>query len=186
MDKNKKLADIIKLLSTYMDVYPNKLSERGLVRYAQVLEPLPLAAIEAAMVKVAQTKKFWPTPAEIFAAAEEVSRFYLEETTGEHTPTAAEAWAEVQLLVKRCGMYQPWEYSCQEVEQAAEQFGRYELCMLEMDAVNTARAQFMRIYESVFRRSRDKLENQRALRCMNPQSLALLAESIAEVKQIGY
>ena len=186
MGEKNKLAEIIKLLTPYLAVFPScKVDSVGLVLYAKALISLPVPAIDAAMVKLLQTHTFFPAVAEIFQEADAMRQHALEEATGKHLPTAAEAWAEVQSHVRRCGLYAKWEYSCEEVEQATQQFGKYELCMLETDAVNTARAQFMRIYESVLKRGREKMENQRALEAMNPQSRALLSESLTKVKQIG-
>ncbi len=186
MEDRAKLVEIVKLLTPYLAVFPAcKLGDAGLVLYARSLVSLPLPVIDAAMVKLLQTHTFFPAVAEIFQEADAMKQHALEEATGNHLPTAAEAWAEVQEHVRRCGVYQKWEYSCQEVEDATTQFGRYELCMLESDAVNTARAQFMRIYESVLKRGREKLENQRAMNALSPQSRAMLAESLMKVKQIG-
>ena len=65
-----------------------------------------------------------------------------------------------------------------------EQFGRYELAMLEAKDVNIARAQFMRIYESVVSRSRGDWENRRALEALNNSNAHLLLQRIDAVKQI--
>lgn len=185
MTEKEKMTGIIKLLTPYLAVFPScKLDGGGLVLYARALISLPLPVIDAAMVKLLQTHTFFPAVAEIFQEADAIEQHALEEATGKHLPTAAEAWMEVENHVRMCGLYAKWEFSCQEVEQAAKQFGKYELCMLESNAVNTARAQFMRIYESVLRRDREKMENQRALSAMNPQHRAMLAESLMKVKQI--
>ena len=185
MTEKEKLISIIKLLTPYLAVFPaSKLDSAGLMLYARALISLPVPVIDAAMVKLLQTHTFFPAVAEIFQEADAMEQHALEEATGKHLPTAAEAWMEVQHHVKRCGLYAKWEFSCQEVEQATKQFGKYELCMLETEAVNTARAQFMRIYESVLKRGREKMENQRALSAMNPQHRAMLADSLVKVKQI--
>ncbi len=185
MTEKEKLTSIIKLLTPYLAVFPScRLDSAGLMLYARALISLPIPVIDAAMVKLLQTHTFFPAVAEIFQEADAMEQHALEAVTGKHLPTAAEAWMEVQYHVKCCGMYKAWEFSCQEVEQAAKQFGKHELCMLEANAVNTARAQFMRIYESVLKRGREKMENQRALSAMNPQHRAMLAESLVKVKQI--
>lgn len=186
MEQQDKLTSIVKLLTPYIAVFPScKLDSMGLMLYARALVSLPVPVIDAAMVKLLQTHTFFPAVAEIFQEADAMAQHAREEATGKHLPTAAEAWMEVQGHVKRSGLYRKWEYSCPEVEKAATQFGKYELCMLEIDGVNTARAQFMRIYDSVLRRGRERMENQRALQSMNPKNRAVLVEGFAKVKQIG-
>jgi hypothetical protein len=48
------------------------------------------------------------------------------------------------------------------VEQAARQFGLMELCRLQENEVNTARAQFMRIYNQ----QQEKLKMQREMKAV--------------------
>lgn len=47
--------------------------------------------------------------------------------------------------------------------------------MLESNAVNTARAQFMRIYDSIVNQNLADRQNQRALDTMSAKSLSMLA-----------
>ena len=183
LDKTQeKLKAITKMLSPYPAVFPScKIDSVGLVMYAKALLPLSLPVIEAALTKLLQTSVFFPSVAEIFKEADEMERFALAKSSGSRVPTAAEAWEEVQRLVKDCYVYKKWEFSCQQVEKAAKQFGIKELCVLESSAVNTARAQFMRIYESIVNQNLADRQNQRALDTMSAKSLSMLAGRVTNL-----
>lgn len=183
LDKSQeKLMDITKMLSPYLAVFPScKIDSVGLVMYAKALLPLSLPVIEAALIKLLQTSVFFPSVAEIFEEADEMERFALAKSSGSRVPTAAEAWEEVQKLVKDCYVYKKWEFSCQQVEKAAKQFGIKELCVLESNAVNTARAQFMRIYDSIVNQNLADRQNQRALDTMSAKSLSMLAGRVTNL-----
>lgn len=183
LDKSQeKLMAITKMLSPYLAVFPScKIDTVGLVLYAKALQPLSLPVIEAALTKLLQTSVFFPSVAEIFKEADEMERFALAKTSGFRVPTAAEAWEEVQKLVKDCYVYKKWEFSCPQVEKAAKQFGIKELCVLESNAVNTARAQFMRIYDSIVNQNLADRQNQRALDTMSAKSLSMLAGSVTNL-----
>lgn len=177
LDKSQeKLMAITKMLSPYLAVFPScKIDSVGLVMYAKALLPLSLPVIEAALTKLLQTSVFFPSVAEIFKEADEMERFALAKSSDSRVSTAAEAWEEVQRLVKDCYVYKKWEFSCPQVEKAAKQFGIKELCVLESNAVNTARAQFMRIYDSIVNQNLADRQNQRALDTMSAKSLSMLA-----------
>ena len=177
LDKSQeKLMAITKMLSPYLALFPScKIDSVGLVMYAKALLPLSLPVIEAALTKLLQPSVLFPSVAEIFKEADEMERFALAKSSGSRVPTAAEAWEEVQRLVKDCYVYKKWEFSCPQVEKAAKQFGIKELCVLESNAVNTARAQFMRIYESIVNQNLADRQNQRALDTMSAKSLSMLA-----------
>ena len=183
LDKSQeKLMDITKMLSPYLAVFPScKIDSVGLVMYAKALLPLSLPVIEAALIKLLQTSVFFPSVAEIFKEADEMERFALAKSSGSRVPTAAEAWEEVQRLVKDCYVYKKWEFSCPQVERAAKQFGIKELCVLESSAVNTARAQFMRIYDSIVNQNLADRQNQRALDTMSAKSLSMLAGRVTNL-----
>lgn len=183
LDKSQeKLMDITKMLSPYLAIFPScKIDSVGLVMYAKALLPLSLPAIEAALIKLLQTSVFFPSVAEIFKEADEMERFALAKSSGSRVPTAAEAWEEVQRLVKDCYVYKKWEFSCPQVEKAAKQFGIKELCVLESNAVNTARAQFMRIYDSIVNQNLADRQNQRALDTMSAKSLSMLAGRVTNL-----
>ena len=143
-------VEIIKILKPYCMAFPKSgMTEGTLLIYSRALSDLPPAELNAAMLYLLRTSKYWPTVAEIIEAV----KILRERVQGTALPSAADAWGEVIELVRRRGVYEPWEYSCPEVKAAVEKFGRVELCMIEENAVNTARAQFMRMYDQVVRRN---------------------------------
>lgn len=144
---------IVKLLSPYTALFPNcKLTGESLALYARSLDMYPLAVLQTAIEYVIRKSKFFPTVAELCETADAV----VAQVKNGEKPTAGEAWEEVMTNARRIGTYGKWEYSCPEVEAAVKRFGKNELCSLEMSAVNTARAQFMRIYDSVLNRNTQK------------------------------
>jgi len=149
----KKESEIVELLQKYMAAYPNAtMPDVTCAIYGRALLPLELEEINAAMLKLLRTCKFFPTVAEIFEAAESIR----EQAKGEVVPTAAEAWGEVMQLVRRKGLYQSWDYSHPAVGRTVKLFGKEELCMLEESAVNTARAQFMRMFQEICTREKNQ------------------------------
>ena len=166
--KKEHETEIIMTLTPYLLAFPqSKMTAEGLVIYAKALSSLSIAEINAAMLKLMRTCKFFPTVAEIFEQATVMKDF----ASGKEIPSPDEAWAEVQSEVRRKHLYREWEYSCPEVKAAAEHFGKFELCNLKVDEVNTARAQFMRIYKAVVERARDKKANWQVMKSL-PQSQA--------------
>lgn len=167
-------TEILRVLKPYIAAFPNtKIQGEAWPIYASVLSSLTPEELNAAMRKLLHTAKFFPTIAEIFEAARSV-REYAE---GSSIPTAAEAWKEVMDLVDKYHMYKPWEYSCPEVRQAAECFGKEELCMLLQSEVSIARAQFMRMYNEIVGRRREDRENKKVLEAL-PASKKVLAKVI--------
>jgi hypothetical protein len=105
--------------------------------------------------------------AEIRSTAEKLINFNRKNTL----PTAGEAWEEVQKQVRKVGPYssQPWEFSCPEVVQAGRQFGLMELCRLQENEVNTARAQFMRIYDRQQKKMKELREMETVMQILPPE-----------------
>jgi len=166
-----KETEIVKLLRQYMTAFPsNTLADGAWAIYARALSSLSLDEINAAMLKLLRTSKFFPSVAEIFDAAKSIREFAREDVL----PTAAEAWQEAINLVRKYGIYKPWEYSCPEVEHAIKCFGREELCMIEQNAVNVARSQFMRMYQEICKRREEVRENTAVLAAI-PSAKAKLA-----------
>lgn len=164
-----KKQQIVKLLATYLSAYPqSKLTEAGLLVYANALDPLEFDAIKMALTKLVRTSKFFPAVAEIYSEAEIMKAY----TAGRRElPTAAEAWGEVMRLALRKGYMQDWEYSSEIIGDTVRQFGgKLAICELEQDAVNTARAQFLRMYESNLARHRDRSASRDAVKMLGGQS----------------
>ena len=170
-------AKIVDALMPYLLAFPqSKITAEGLVIYAKALSVLSIAEINAAMLKLMRTCKFFPSVAEIFEQAEVMREF----AANTEALSPDEAWEEVQRQVRQKHlMGGEWEYSCPEVKTAVERFGKYELCTLKIDDVNTARAQFMRIYKSVVDRAKDKRINGEVLAALPKRQVKELIGSLA-------
>lgn len=160
---SKETEKVMKLLVTCRKAFPHsKADAETLTLYVRLLESLSYAEIEAAVFKTMRTCKFFPTVAEILEAAQSVKG----EATETDIPTAGEAWKEAMDNVRKNHLYKQWTYSTPEVKQAVEQFGKMELIALEEDAMNTARAQFMRIYNAVVEKRKDRRVNRETLNAL--------------------
>lgn len=147
-------AEIIRLLQRYSLAYPNSTMDAATFAfYARALNRFTVDDLEAAMMKLIQTCKFFPSIAEIAESAQSFID-YVENLR----PTAAEAWREAMRQARINFLHRPWEYSCEEVKATVEAFGKRELCMLEESAMNTARAQFMRMYNEIVERAKEERE----------------------------
>jgi len=172
---------ILRVIKPYASVFPNssKMQAEAWPIYARALSSLPVEAVSAAMAKLMQTAKFFPTIAEIFEAARSVSEY----ANGTALPTAAEAWEEVMRLVDKCHLYEEWTYSCPEVKRAAECMGKYELCMMLESEVGVYRGQFVKMYNEICKRRRDDAENEAVLTALPKVREALLAGKIAQIAE---
>lgn len=177
-----KEAEIVRLLRQYFQAFPKaEMPDSAWAMYGRALSPLTLEEINAAMLKLLRTAKFWPSVAEIFEAAKSVT-----ETAQEiGLPTAAEAWEEVIAQARKNGLYRKWEYSCPEVEAALKAFGKEELCMTETAQVNTSRAQFMRMYKEICERKTEIRENNAVLDMLPTARKALRERATAKVLEIA-
>ena len=113
-------------------------------------------------------------------SAKEVTQY----ATGNEKPSPAEAWEMAMTCVRRIGIYGKWDLP-DEVATAVKYFGKEELCMLEMDAVNTARSQFMKMYQSIVDRNEKKKENEDVLQVLGESRVQKLIRGIGNIKQIG-
>lgn len=116
----------------------------------ELLKDLPYEIANAAVQRHMLTNKFAPTIAEIREQAADVAN--------EPQKDAGQAWADVKKAVSKYGYYEPAKglASLDPVtRKAAERFGFRELCDMETDENNTARAQFMRIYNEIVNRERE-------------------------------
>ena len=180
--EQKHQMEIVATLTPYLMALPqSKINEGSLVIYARALSSLSIAEIDAAMLKLMKTSKWFPTIAEILEASENIETFI----TGNSKPTADMAWAEAMKLAHDKWIYGKWEYSCKEVELAVNYFGKMELCQIETDNINTARAQFMRIYESVLKRQRDIKTNGEVLNQLPQKQVNVLIQSLSDKMNVG-
>ena len=128
--------------------------------YARVLSSLSVEEINAAMVKLMQTVKFFPTIAEIFEAAKSVK----DQAQGNTVPTAADAWGEVLKQASKNGMERKWEFSCPVIEKVLRLFGgQSAICNMEEREMPTCRAQYMRMYNETIQRDEEVRKNQEVL-----------------------
>lgn len=170
---------IIRLLTPYLTVYPAcRLEASGLMLYARALQDVPLDEIDAAMVRLMRTSRFFPSVAEILDTVKTTR----EVISGKDASSAGAAWHEAMELVKREGPYRPWTYSSPAVERAVERFGKMELCSLETEAVNTARSQFMRIYNEAADKEREREEVRATLKALPSGRAAELVKRLAANK----
>ena len=163
-----KQKEIIKILCGFRQAFPNtKADSDTMLIYSYALMDMEVGLIYAAMMKILHTSTFFPSVAEIRSTAEKLLNFNSKNTL----PTAGEAWEEVQKQVRKVGPYssQPWEFSCPEVEKAARQFGLMELCKLQENEVNTARAQFMRIYDRQQEKMKELREMKTVMQILPPE-----------------
>ena len=177
---------IIDNLTPYLAMFPEcRLDSKGLRLYATALNEYPAQKIRFAMHKLIKTSKFFPRVSDIIDTISDLQE-HADKKQGKGTLTAGEAWEDAQREIKRRGFYssEPWQFANKEVEAAARQFGLEELATLEMDAVNTARAQFMRMYEAIVNRQKKEAENEKIFAIMGEDTKKLIF-GISEQKQIG-
>ena len=174
--EQEDVGKVMKLLVTCRKAFPSSRADaETLALYVKVLAPLSYAEIEAAVLRIMRTAHFFPTAAEIFEAAEKVEQ--AANKTG--LPDAGEAWREAMANVYENHVYHPWIYSCPEVEKAVKRFGKKELCSPGEHEVNTARAQFMKIYNEIVTRGREERANHHVLTQMGDRVQALIEDSAA-------
>jgi len=153
MNPKEHMKAIIKLLTPYLMAYPNtKVNEGTMLVYAEALKTINLPTLEAAMLKLIQTSKFFPSVAEIIEAAEEIKDIVCDKEKA----TAADAWEEVIRQVNDAFIYKKPVFSSPVIEKAALSMGWTSLCNLPVEGMNTARAQFIRIYENELKRVKNK------------------------------
>ena len=123
--------------------------------WAMMLADLDAVVAKAAIIKVCRESQFFPSVAQIVAAAEAL------DPRTEKLPTAAEAWEEVVQLIRNFGPYRAPLYSCDTVKRAVRAIGWQQLCMGENPEAD--RAHFLRLYESMRSRYREDRENEKVL-----------------------
>jgi len=120
-----------------------------------MLSDLDVIVAKAAIIKVCRESQFFPSVAQVVAAANEL------DPRNEKLPTAAEAWEEVGRLIQEIGPYRAPKYSCDTVKRAAQSIGWPQLCRGENPEAD--RAHFLRLYESMRSRRRKNQENEKVL-----------------------
>ena len=139
--------------------------------WALMLTDLDAVVAKAAIIKVCRESQFFPSVAQVVAAANEL------DPKNEKLPTSAEAWEEVSRLIQSVGPYRAPQYSCETVKRAARAIGWLQLCMGENPEAD--RAHFLRLYESMRCRQREDRENEKVLElCGMGEVVAALAEKL--------
>ena len=175
-------TDIIKVLAPYLAAFPQSRMDRsGLIIYARALKELSVAEINAAMLHLIRTMKFFPSVAEIFEAADTIRG--AAKNSG--LPDAGEAWREAIACVQKYSVYKEWQYSCDAVKQACKRFGVRDLCELETDNVNTARAQFMRIYKEILETAKVRRDVAGTVNALGTNRVQALIGGLAARKDIN-
>lgn len=148
--------------------------------WSLLLGDMPYEIAKAAVMKVCRSSRFFPSVAEIVAAADEL------DPRSEKLPTAAEAWEEVKRLLSSVGPYiserRPLVFSCQTVERAARSIGWQQLCNSESPEAD--RAHFMKIYDSMRTKQRETTELNKALELSGMKEVVEALAGKMDVKRL--
>lgn len=126
----------------------NQFQPQQAALYARLLADIPPELLEKAVQSLLLTLKFPPTVSEIRSEARNIYRT----AAGIPVPDAGEAWGKVLAAVSSVGYYRTPHFDDPYAEEAIKRFGWQELCQTPVDEINTARAQFMRIYKELAER----------------------------------
>jgi hypothetical protein len=140
--------------------YPSaKITPDSICVYAIALSELSPTELQAAVLKCMRTCKFFPSIAEIMEAANDM----VEVASGTKAKSPDEAWNEVIKQMNEAFIYKKPVFSTPEIEKAALSMGWIGLCETPTDQLGTARAQFLRLYESVCKRKNENRINDNVL-----------------------
>lgn len=147
----RMLALVVLASSSYPSMQ-NKDPQPIVAAWSLMLADFPQEILQAAVVKVCRESPFFPSVAQIVAAAREMDPAQAK------LPTAAEAWEEVGQLLRRAYPGYCPVYSCELVKRAVQAIGWFEL--YTGDNPEASRAHFLKIYESMRNREKDRQEIQ--------------------------
>ena len=151
----KMLALVVLASSSYPSMQ-NKDPQPIVSAWSLMLADIPLEILQAAVLKVCRESEFFPSVAQIVAAAEEL------DPRNEKLPTAAEAWEEVEQQICSAGIYKPPVFSIELVRRAARSIGWLQLCSSENPAAD--RAHFLRLYESMRSKRKEAREIEQVMK----------------------
>ena len=151
----KMLALVVLASSSYPSMQ-NKDPQPIVTAWSMMLADIPMEILQAAVVKVCWDSEYFPSVAQIVAAAAEL------DPSNEKLPTAAEAWEEVERLIIHFGPYRAPVYSCDTVKRAVRAIGWRQLCCGENPAVD--RAHFLKLYESMRNRHKEAREIEQVMK----------------------
>lgn len=165
------LTPLLHVCVNAKDVTQNKIRA-----YAIALSDLDLGALSAGVMRCLRTKTFFPAIPEIREAANTMTEY----VTGTGMKSPDEAWKEVQCQMQEAFIYKKPVFSTPEIELAATSMGWTSLCATPADVIGVARAQFLKLYESVCNRKEEHKINDQVLQSLSVNGL--IGETI---KQIG-
>ena len=151
----KMLALVVLASSSYPSMQ-SKDPQPIVSAWSLMLADIPLEILQAAVLKVCRDSEFFPSVAQIVAAAEEL------DPRNEKLPTAAEAWEEVEQQICSAGIYKPPVFSSELVRRAARAIGWLQLCSSENPAAD--RAHFLRLYESMKNKRKEAKEIEQVMK----------------------
>ena len=160
--------EILALVALASSSYPSMQSRdpRPIVAaWSVMLADLDATVAKAAIIKVCRESQFFPSVAQIVAAAREL------DSRSEKLPTAAEAWEEVSRLIQLVGPYRAPQYSCDLVRRATRAIGWLQLCL--GDNPEADRAHFLKIYDALRVRHQAERENEAVLALSGAADLIL-------------
>ena len=123
--------------------------------WALMLADIPAEVGKAAVVKVCRESDFFPSVAQIVAAAE------LIDPRTDELPSSADAWGEVYKQIQYTGQYRIPTWTNPVIARAVSAMGWTQLC--EGENLEADRAHFLRIYESMRSGHKDRAEGNKAL-----------------------
>ena len=171
----------VQLMSLCHQLYPeSKADPETVALYVPILEDLNYEVIKLAMFQLLRTSRFFPKPVEIIEAAETIQAALMKRTL----PTSGEAWEEAIDCIKHNGSQKPYPFSCPEVKMAVKRFGYTALLELKTDDVNTARAQFMRIYQQCIETEKIKKNMANLIKRFGDDKIKKLMSDLAKNKQL--
>ena len=151
----KMLALVVLASSSYPSMQ-SKDPQPIVSAWSLMLADIPLEILQAAVLKVCRESEFFPSVAQIVAAAEEL------DPRNEKIPTAAEAWEEVEQQICAAGIYKSPVFSNELVRRAARAIGWLQLCSSENPAAD--RAHFLRLYESMKNKRKEAKEIEQVMK----------------------
>jgi hypothetical protein len=151
--EEKKMIVFVNLAASSYPSMQNKDPLPVVKSWVLMLGGIPDEILKAAVIKVCRSSEFFPSVAQIVAAAREFSQ--------EPEPTAEEAWGEVTAEIQRAGHNLPTKFSTPTVRRAVDAIGWHNLCMSEN--IMADRVHFLKIYESMRGRSAARQENEAVL-----------------------
>jgi hypothetical protein len=136
-------GEIVAMLAAGYPIW--KPTQQTVDLYIKLLEPLPAAATEEAVMQILRSDREFAPP--VGVVIQTATRIALAQS-GAAVTTAEEAWGQVESAIRKLGHYQgPGEFAGNKaIQRAVAAIGWSNLCFDENVVAN--RAHFMRIFES--------------------------------------